>query len=431
MDIQVYNPRFELTWLLDTYESLIWTIRYQECGDFEIATRPTATLVERIYPGCYLKVKESDRTMIVEEMHLSSDPEDGEKMIISGRSLESILDRRIIWKDLTIQDKTVNDTIKKILTDNLINPKNTDGSIYTERQISNFEYVDCTDEQAKIKMDANYRGDNVYTTITNIIKANKLGLKVVDSDGKFICSLYSGKDRTSAASKPFVRFSPDFDNLLNSNYSVDFKTYKTVALVGGEDPDYYYQKDGGSKLNMNDWTVGQKLPSGKSSKNYLIEDSDAGVDKYAMYDYQGSSWVRVGTATKKYEKRIYATWNASTSMTGIDRREMFFDGSGIKSKTEDDKKLSDDAYKKLLANAGKDEIKSNYITTVFDGDVDYNGMFQLYRDYDIGDIVEVSDGHGHGMSARISEIIISDDTSDGLKIFPSFTNIEEEDEDKA
>lgn len=372
MDIRIYDKNFKLVWLLDTYESLIWTIRYQECGDFEIMTKPTESILTYITPGCYLQIKESDRTMVVENMKISNDYDNGDRLLISGRSLESILDRRVVWKDATFKNTSINNVIKSLITNNFTNPPSTQPSA---RKVSNFLYVESPLTKASTKMSANYRGNNIYDVVIDILKANKLGMKLLLEDKKFKLYLYEGEDRTrDQSSNQFVLFSPGFDNLLNSNYSKNFEPYKTTALIGGEDPD-----------------------KGKS--------------------------------------REYISYNLSSAITGIDRREMYVDGSGIKSQTDEKdssgnyKQMTSAEYRATLKSKAKEELNKKHITSIFDGDVDYSGMFKLYTNFNIGDIVEVEDKYGNGMKARIGEIIISDDVSDGIKIYPSFTNIEEGEEE--
>ena len=58
-------------------------------------------------------------------------------------------------------------------------------------------------------------------------KANQYGWKVTLEDGIFYFDLYKGADNG-------IIFSPDYDNLSNTNYKADYSDYKNVALVGGE-----------------------------------------------------------------------------------------------------------------------------------------------------------------------------------------------------
>ena len=97
MELLVLNTTFESIAVVDTYESLIWTDRYNAYGDFEIFFAMDTGLLEYLKEDNYLWLKESEHCMIIEEIKIDSDTEDGNHLIVTGRSLESILERRIIW----------------------------------------------------------------------------------------------------------------------------------------------------------------------------------------------------------------------------------------------------------------------------------------------------------------------------------------------
>ena len=107
--------------VLDTFESLIWTERYSAYGDFEVYTSINDSVLEILKDDYYLWLKESDQTMIVEDRKIESDAENGNHFTVTGRSLESILERRIIWKQ-TILSGNFQNGIKKLLDENIINP---------------------------------------------------------------------------------------------------------------------------------------------------------------------------------------------------------------------------------------------------------------------------------------------------------------------
>lgn len=78
-------------------------------------------------------------------------------------------------------------------------------------------------------------GDNLYETIANLCLANDLGFKLVRKNGQFAFSLYAGVDRSyEQTTNPYVVFSPNYDNLMDSNYYSSTATLKNVTLVGGE-----------------------------------------------------------------------------------------------------------------------------------------------------------------------------------------------------
>ena len=78
MELLVLNTAFESIAVVDTYESLIWTDRYNAYGDFEIFFAMDTGLLEYLKEDNYLWLKESEHCMIIEEIKIDSDTEDGQ-----------------------------------------------------------------------------------------------------------------------------------------------------------------------------------------------------------------------------------------------------------------------------------------------------------------------------------------------------------------
>lgn len=230
MELLILDENFSGIETLDTFESLIWTDRYDQCGDFEIYTTASLSMIDKLRADRYLYTQSSEHIMIIEDISIESDVENGAHLCVTGRSLESILDRRIIWNQ-TIISGNLQNGIKKLLDENIISP--TDAN----RKIPNFIFSESTDEAiTSISIEAQFTGDNLYDAITSICQAARIGFKILLSDdNKFVFSLYAGKDRSyDQTVNPYVVFSPGFDNILNSNYIESKKTLKTVTLVAGE-----------------------------------------------------------------------------------------------------------------------------------------------------------------------------------------------------
>ena len=102
MDLLVLNTSLDTVSIFDVYESFIWTDRYYEYGDFELFTSMTDTILNYIRQDYYLQNRESEHVMIIEKIRITSDTEDGNHVTVTGRSLESILVRRIVWGQKTI-----------------------------------------------------------------------------------------------------------------------------------------------------------------------------------------------------------------------------------------------------------------------------------------------------------------------------------------
>lgn len=230
MDLLVLNKSLDVIAIVDVYESIIWTERYYEYGDFELYTAMTQDLLNYIKTDNYIQRVGSDRVMIIEEIRIDTDSETGNHITITGRSLESILDRRVIWSQTTISGNLQNG-IKKLVNENIISPSK------EERKISNFIFKDSTDSQITgLTVEAQYTGDNLYDVISKVCEEKSIGFKVSLNESKqFVFELYAGADRSyEQTNYPYVVFSPNFDNIINSNYLESKENLKNVALVGGE-----------------------------------------------------------------------------------------------------------------------------------------------------------------------------------------------------
>lgn len=230
MEVNVLNTNFESVAIIDEFESLIWTDRYDEAGDFELFVAMNKRLLEFLKQDYYLWNAESEHMMIIEQINITSNVEEGNKLIVTGRSLESILDRRIIWGQKVLTGN-LQDAIFILLQENVIAP------VIPERRIDNFifSYSDNPKITA-LTIDTQYTGDNLYEVISTLCKKNSIGFKItLNNSNQFEFMLYAGEDRSYEQTKnPFVIFSPDFENIINSNYLESGKTMKNVTLVAGE-----------------------------------------------------------------------------------------------------------------------------------------------------------------------------------------------------
>lgn len=230
MDVIVLNKSLVPIKIIDIFESLIWTDRYCEYGDFELYTPITSDILTYIKQDYYLQIKDSEHLMIIEKIQISSDAEEGEHLTVSGRSLESILDRRIIWKRKRLSGNLQNG-VKTLLNECIISPS------ISRRQIDNFIFTASTDTRiTTLTVSAEYTGDNLYDVINELCENYGLGFKItLNADSQFVFELYIGDDRSySQSANPYVVFSPTFENIINSNYLESKASLKNVTLIGGE-----------------------------------------------------------------------------------------------------------------------------------------------------------------------------------------------------
>lgn len=230
MEGLILNRNFEAVELIDSFKSLIWTDRFRKYGDFELYLGVAKGIFDYIVPEYYLWLGDSEHTMIIEDYNIKTDIEEGNYAIVTGRSLESILERRIVWGTVTLSGN-FQEQIEMLLNQTFIHP------VIEDRRVSNFIFKKSEDKRVtSLTIDAQYTGDSVYNIIQKSCEEKKIGFKVILTDSnQFAFSLYAGADRTyDQSANPYVEFSSNNDNLINSSYYESIKGLRNVALVAGE-----------------------------------------------------------------------------------------------------------------------------------------------------------------------------------------------------
>lgn len=229
MEFRVLDENFNQVHVLDNFKSAIWTDRFYEAGDFTIKLPLTGSNHFEIHIGRYVWNSMSNRIMMIEKIVISSDADDGSIMTISGRSLEYLMARRIIW-GMRRYRTSLHEAIRLMIVENMINPSDPNRAmgwlVWEDNNVGTM---------AKTWVDVQHTGDNLYTAVTELIAKHHVGIAFLyDSPGRIRVRLEEGVNRSyNQNANPFVVFSPKFDNLISGRYASDITTLKTVALVGG------------------------------------------------------------------------------------------------------------------------------------------------------------------------------------------------------
>lgn len=360
MKVLILDDNFESLMIIDTFESLIWTERYNECGDFELYTGADESFLNQVQQGYYVKLPESDELMIIEQIEVTTDFEEGQHATLSGRSLASILDRRIVWTQTTIAGK-LQTAIKSLLDSNVISPT------ITDRAIPNFIFEESDDEAiTELEMRAQYTGDNIYEVIETICKAYEIGFYIrLNDNNEFVFKLYAGADRSYGQSTyPPVVFAPKFDNISSTSYLESDKTLKNVTLVAGEDQ--------GTR---------------RRTTTVTLFNNNTGLGRRELF-----------TDARDIQSSYTDEYNVSHTLT-------------------------DAQYIEALTQRGLENLAENQSTKVFDGSIEPTQGSQYGVDYFQGDILQVENEFGLQAKVRVTELIISQDES-GSKVTPTFSVID-------
>lgn len=236
MDIYVLDTDLQSVGIIDNYSSVIWTTRYFVNGDFELylpASEKALNLLKERYYLC--RDKDISQTnigrhyknvMIIEKIEITTDVEIGNYLTITGRSLQSILKRRIVWQQTNLTGK-VELGIRQLISENAISP------LISERKIQRLVLGDIVN--LPDNFDLQITGDNLGEAIETLCTTYGYGYDIDIVNGKFRFYLYAGVDRSyNQNANPYVVFSNNFENLLKTDYSYNLESYKNVALIAGE-----------------------------------------------------------------------------------------------------------------------------------------------------------------------------------------------------
>lgn len=382
MDLNVLNKNFLTVGIIDEYESFNWTDRYNEAGDFELTLLVTKEYLSALKTDYYLYFNLSEHLMIIEGIEIKTDSEKGNRLIVTGRSLESLLARRIIWfKTHFNLNNGFQHAIDRMVNESMADSTNVwgDSAAVTNRRIPGFKVIREWNNNVldALRMDAiEYWGENLYDIVVDLCKSRDpdVGFKVTwghtDQADTFTFKVYIGKDRSSdnTEGNPPVSFRPGLENIFDTDYYESIAGYKTTALIIGQYP-----------------------------KNN--QDND-------VIDIQACA----------YRGRTLTTY------IGMNRREVFCDARNVPYK-DDNGNVYDrnTVVQPALIEEGKKTLNSlsNKKAETFEGEVDYQTTYVYGVDYKLGDVVDVADIYGHEMKARIVEVTFSDD-EEGFSINPTF-----------
>lgn len=303
MDLIISDSDFNGIGIIDNATSVIWTKRYYERGDFEIYIRANADTAEMLRDGHFVTRPDDDAIGIIEAIKITTSVEDGDYIIATGIMLDGITNRRVI-NTQTVVSGTPETCIRTLITNNCIK----------SRPFPNFR-LDTNLAGIGGAHRAQYTGDNLYDAITDICKSHGIGSRVVlGNDGMFVFQLFRGVDRSeNQTENPHVTFSAEFDNLANTEYTLDTAARKNFAYVAGE----------GEGRARKIATVSSGTPSGFGLREVWVDARDASTNDGEISESEYMEQLRTRGVEKMAEAADTESFtgeivNAYTYVYGVD-----------------------------------------------------------------------------------------------------------------
>lgn len=454
--------------VIDKFESLIWVRRYDTPGEFELympADKDIFALIKAKL-GYLILIREDSRdVMYVEYVKLTENEESGDYILLKGRSIDCVMGKRVIGYPTTYTHYPRAAVIGNLINENMICPESTEDypNDGINRALSPFTF----DRGSLIGADLEYKfnGENLLEAVGGLLKDGGYGLRNKLVNGGIVLELYQGRDR------PAVRFSPNNENLLNSEYECDIRGQCNSVFVYAEGDEEHTQVDGsnaytvtrqypisstaqkynyrryegytvGSAATMSDqsaaftsWLSG-KLVGGKPVAStyavYCPSYINAGVKlsvTWALTSDTANSWCYASFYDARSEfigTKHIENGDTITPLSGATKFRVTLsmettlapaDVSSASYTALRDRPLYE--YQNAIAEQGAALI--NAVTDSIKGETIETGLYTIGTDYDLGDTVHVENSYGISGTARVSETTERFD-AEGYHIYPTFTD---------
>jgi hypothetical protein len=361
MELYILDSLLRRQTIVDNFESLIWTERFNSAGDFELVMQSSVENKRLFKTGTWLALSDSFRCMKVETVEDDVDEEGTRILKVSGPSIEfPILDGRVAYSakdDLTTVPKwTITDQpadIARTVFTNICVTGTLDADDIIPFITGGTSPIPAsTIPEPPDAITVEIKPDTVYNVIKSICEPYDLGFRLVRQydTSHLIFEVYAGSDRTSQQNtNPVVIFSPEFENLTSTN--------KLETIAGEKNIAYVYSNLGFEEV----------VAPG-------VDPSIAGFERKVLVV-------------------VMDDFDAGTSAAVVTSRSQA---------------------------RGLQELANTRAFLGFDGEVSEISQYTYGVDYQLGDLVEMQDDHGTVSIVRVTEQIFASD-SEGERSYPTLS----------
>lgn len=228
----IYDTDWNEVGVIDAYTSLIWTKRYTSCGDFELHLPFQKRYLTFLKMNYFVTMDDTRRfnnkdykyAMIIERIEINQSAEDGVKLSVKGRSLLSILYRRVIYSELTKGASKFN-FISEVIS-GCLNGANLrklgaglgDGYAVFDHTIDKTKRVRSAEKNV-----------NLGEFVTEFCESTGTGIDIMYNAGTYEINVYEFESKENS-----VIFSSDLNNLANCSYIEDISGFANTARVSGD-----------------------------------------------------------------------------------------------------------------------------------------------------------------------------------------------------
>lgn len=241
MQIEIYNMtvlndklNISLEAVCDSFSSLLWDIEYYKCGAFEVYIAASPRNIEIFQTGRIVgRDDDKEHFGLIESVELETDSEDGDYLIVKGRFLMCLLERRIIYPTLNFTTMTAYGIIiQKAVENNALTSGN---RLIPGLKLEEIQGT-CWSQTTKLQVSYENLMKWIFTICEKIGGTANIRLSKIDNEQyEMIFELSQGTDRSILQEvNPHIIFSDRYNNLLSFTYFTDTSVKKNYAYVLGK-----------------------------------------------------------------------------------------------------------------------------------------------------------------------------------------------------
>lgn len=366
MEVYVLDSLLRRTEVIDRFESLVWTERFREIGEFELIVQSTSANRRRFTTGTRIVITESLYVMAVETVENVTDDEGRNSLKIKGRDIGCILEDRVAIGTFAgysqLPEWSLQDTPENIAR-NMFWQICVNGSLHPNDVIPYIQWNQTafpTDNipESNFEILHYQKPDSLFNAIKGLADVYDFGFRLYRNGdtSQLFFNIYTGSDRTPQQNiLPPVIFSPELGNMKHTTELTTVAKTKNCAYV------------------------------------------------HATYNEQ------------LYTLVVYPP-DVDPTIEGFERRSMFVNhsiddpGGGIV--------LTEADIAAQMERAGQDELAKNRAFTAFDGEISQTSQWKYGVHYFLGDLVGMQNSDGFMNSMRVTEQIFVSD-SEGDRAYPT------------
>lgn len=413
---QETTPHFPVIGVIKSYQSVIWNPQLYGLGAFEITLQATNENVSLLRSGRFLyRAEDYDsatgtyhNAMVIREKIISYDADAGYLLKVTGKQVKDILSQRIIWNQVLADNEDLNDVISTIFASNISDPvgfaqaQYDNWGIELQNAMDEFDAAYATYQQAVVDWgEDDPRTKALYEDVLACQAA-------IDN-----CEAEAGAWDT-ALSQQTGRAIPYMVNGIDSQSG--FTPPKITAQLRGENIGEWMEntcienKFGWDlELTANALTLYVVIGTDRTSTVIFSPDMDNLIN--AEYVFSKLAYRNSGLVGGDGEGDLKITGEFGASR-GISRFEQWLEATNL---TQNQDQIPKATYVKMLKQYGKSAIQQYTKMESITAEIDTDGVYKIGKDFAMGDKVTVNMNFGVSATARLIEIIYSDEPS-GHKI---------------